>query len=185
MRIIAGAHKGRTLKTPTWNGLRPTSDRVRETLFNVLAPRIEGASLLDVFAGTGAVALEALSRGARAAVCVESNRRAGQLILENRARLGENEARCRLIVAPAERALRLPIEGGPFDIVFLDPPYDYASLGEVLVAASRQRAVGGVMIVEHASRRTLPQVPGAQVSRTIRAGDTSLSFFVGPASQQG
>ena len=72
MRIIAGAHKGRTLKTPTWDGLRPTSDRLRETLFNILAPRIEGARVLDVFAGTGAVALEALSRGAAQAVCIET-----------------------------------------------------------------------------------------------------------------
>ena len=181
MRIIAGTHKGRTLKTPTWEGLRPTSDRVRETLFNVLAPRIEGANVLDLFAGTGAVALEALSRGARSAVCVESNRRAGQLIVENRARLGEDEARCQLITAPAERALRLPIAGGPFDIVFLDPPYDYDDLDEVLEAALRQRAVGGVLIVEHASRRELPAIPGWTISRTLRAGDTSLSFFTEPS----
>jgi 16S rRNA (guanine(966)-N(2))-methyltransferase RsmD len=176
MRIIAGAHKGRTLKTPTWDGLRPTSDRVRETLFNVLAPRIDGANVLDVFAGTGAVALEALSRGARSAVCVESNRRAGRLILENRARLGEAEERCRLIAVPAERVLKAPIDGGPFDIVFLDPPYDYENLAGVLDAALSQRASGGVMIVEHASRRTLPPL-GATVSRTLRAGDTSLSFY--------
>ena len=178
MRIIAGAHKGRTLKTPTWDGLRPTSDRVRETLFNVLAPRVEGAHVLDLFAGTGAVALEALSRGARSAVCVESNRRAGQLILENRTRLGEEEARCRLIAAPAERVLKTPIQGGPFDIVFLDPPYDYDNLAEVLEAALRQRADGGVMVVEHATRRTPPPIQGAELSRTLRAGDTSLSFFV-------
>jgi 16S rRNA (guanine966-N2)-methyltransferase len=76
MRIIAGAHKGRTLITPKWDGLRPTSDRLRETLFNILAPRIQGARVLDVYAGTGAVALEALSRGAAQAVCIESDRRA-------------------------------------------------------------------------------------------------------------
>jgi 16S rRNA (guanine(966)-N(2))-methyltransferase RsmD len=177
MRIIAGAHKGRTLKAPTWEGLRPTSDRVRETLFNVLAPRISGARVLDVFAGTGAVALESLSRGARAAVCVESNRRAVRLIVENRARVAE-QSRCHVISVPAERALVEPIEGGPFEIVFLDPPYDYDNLAAVLPAALTQRASGGVMIVEHASRRSLPLPSGVEVSRTLRSGDTTLSFFI-------
>ena len=114
MRIIAGRHKGRTLKTPTWEGLRPTSDRLRETLFNVLAPRIQGARVLDVFAGTGAVALEALSRGAALAVCVESDRRATALIVENRTRTGE-EARCRIVGVRAERALAVPIDGRPVE----------------------------------------------------------------------
>ena len=76
MRIIAGACKGRRLKAPTWDGLRPTSDKLRETLFNILAPRIEGAAVLDVFAGTGAVGLESLSRGASRAVFIEQDRRA-------------------------------------------------------------------------------------------------------------
>ena len=83
MRIIAGTNKGRTLKAPKWDGLRPTSDKLRETLFNILQPRIEGARVLDVFAGTGAVALEALSRGAASATCVDSDRRAAGLIAEN------------------------------------------------------------------------------------------------------
>ncbi|MEZ5288522.1 MAG: 16S rRNA (guanine(966)-N(2))-methyltransferase RsmD [Vicinamibacterales bacterium] len=120
MRIIAGAHKGRTLKTPNWEGLRPTSDRLRETLFNILAPRIAGARVLDAFAGTGAVALEALSRGAAAAVCVERDRRAAALLEENRARVGE-ESGCMILRDDARRALAAPVPGGPFDIVFLDP----------------------------------------------------------------
>ena len=85
MRIIAGTHKGRVLKTPKWDGLRPTSDKLRETLFNILQPRIEGARVLDVFAGTGAVALEALSRGAVSAACIDNDRRAVALIAENAA----------------------------------------------------------------------------------------------------
>ena len=76
MRIIAGANKGRTLKTPKWEGLRPTSDKLRGTLFNILQTRIEGSRVLDIFSGTGAVALEALSRGAVSATCVDSDRRA-------------------------------------------------------------------------------------------------------------
>jgi 16S rRNA (guanine966-N2)-methyltransferase len=176
MRIIAGRNKGRTLKTPTWDGLRPTSDRVRETLFYVLAPRIEGARVLDVFAGTGAVALEALSRGAALAVCIESHRRAADLIAENRARTGEQQ-RCRIVSATAERALAAPIDGSPFDIVFLDPPYDYEDLASVMRAALAQRTTGGVMIVEHASRRPLPAISEGAPSRTVRAGDSSLSLF--------
>ena len=94
MRIIAGTNKGRTLKTPKWDGLRPTSDKLRETLFNILQNRIQGARVLDVFAGTGAVALEALSRGAAGATCVESDRRAAALIAENAAPLPRAGSLC-------------------------------------------------------------------------------------------
>src|SRR5919199_5554846 len=88
MRVIAGSLKGRRLKTPTWDGLRPTSDKLRETLFNILAPRIDGARVLDGFAGTGALGIEALSRGASHVTFVDSDRRAQQLIAENLAHCG-------------------------------------------------------------------------------------------------
>src|SRR5687768_17626925 len=88
MRVIAGRYKGRRLKTPTWDGLRPTSDKLRETLFNILAPRIEGARVLDGYAGTGAVGIEALSRGAAHVTFVEQNRRAAALIEQNLAVCG-------------------------------------------------------------------------------------------------
>lgn len=176
MRIIAGIHKGRRLTSPTWAGLRPTSDRLRETLFNILAPRIRGARVLDLYAGTGAVALEALSRGAVHAVCVESNRRAKALIEQNRAHLGE-EARCMIVGDGAERALRAPIHGGPFDVVFLDPPYDAAELDEMITAAAAQRAEGGILVIEHAARRDPPSGPGLTLTRTVRAGDSALSFY--------
>lgn len=176
MRIIAGTHKGRTLKSPTGDGLRPTSDRLRETLFNILAPRIRGARVLDAYAGTGAVALEALSRGATVAVCLERERRAAALLEANRARLGE-ESRCMILRDDARRALAVPVAGGPFDIVFLDPPYDLEELAEVTSAAATQRAAGGVLVLEHASRRTPPQVDGVAPSRCVRAGDSTLSFY--------
>src|SRR5690606_21223340 len=176
MRIIAGIHKGRTLTAPTWTGLRPTSDRLRETLFNVLAPRVAGARVVDLYAGTGAVALEALSRGAAYAVCVESDRRARALIEKNRARLGE-EARCMIVGDGAERALRAPIPGGPFDIVFLDPPYEAEGLDAVIAAAMAQRAEGGVLVLEHASRREPPSTAEAVPARTVRAGDSALTFY--------
>lgn len=176
MRIIAGIHKGRTLKTPAWTGLRPTSDRLRETLFNILSPRLAGARVVDLYAGTGAVALEALSRGAAHAVCVESDRRAQALIEENRARLGE-EARCMIVRDGAARALRAPIPGGPFDIVFLDPPYEAEGLDGVIAAALAQRADGGVLVLEHAARRQPPSTAEAAPQRTVRAGDSALTFY--------
>src|SRR5881296_1647079 len=88
MRVIAGSLKGRRLKTPTWDGLRPTADKLRETLFNILAPRTAGARVLDGYAGTGAIGIEALSRGAAHVTFVERDRRAQALIAENLARCG-------------------------------------------------------------------------------------------------
>lgn len=177
MRIIAGIHKGRTLKTPTWEGLRPTSDRLRETLFNILAPRVSGARVLDAFAGTGAVALEALSRGARAAVCVEHDRRAIRLITENRGRLGE-EDRCQIVGERVEGVLEQPLCGGPFDIVFLDPPYDRTDLDHLVSLGLAQRADGGCLILEHASRQAPPACGDVGPARTVRAGDSSISFYM-------
>lgn len=177
MRIIAGTHKGRTLTSPSWPGLRPTSDRLRETLFNILARRVPGARLLDVCAGTGAVALEAISRGARSAVCVEQDRRARALIVENRALIGA-EGQCMILAAEAGEALRTPIPGGPFEIVFLDPPYDVGNLDELVSAAAEQRAAGGVLVLEHASRREPPELHGRPPDRRVKAGDSTLSFYV-------
>lgn len=176
MRIIAGANKGRTLKAPRWDGLRPTSDKLRGTLFNILQTRIAGARFLDVFAGTGAVALEALSRGAVAATCIESDRRAAALIAENAARCGETE-RCVIIRDVVERALLTPLPGAPFDIVLLDPPYDYAPLDAAVVTAAAHRAEGGIVILEHASRVIPPQPDGLALTRTVTSGDSALTFY--------
>lgn len=176
MRIIAGTNKGRTLKAPKWEGLRPTSDKLRGTLFNILQTRIAGARVLDVFAGTGAVALEALSRGAAAATCIESDRRAAALIQENAALCRESE-RCVIIRDVAERALITPLPGGPFDIVVLDPPYDYAHLEAAVANAAQQRAAGGVVILEHATRVAPPQPAGVVLTRTVTSGDSALSFY--------
>ena len=154
MRIIAGANKGRTLKTPKWDGLRPTSDKLRETLFNILQARIEGARVLDVFAGTGAVAL----------------------ITENAALCRESE-RCAIIRDVAPRALKHPLPGGPFDIVVLDPPYDFTDLDEAVRDAAGQRAADGIVILEHALRVTPPQPDGLTLTRTVKSGDSALTFY--------
>src|SRR5512134_1705692 len=125
MRVIAGSLKGRRLKTPTWEGLRPTSDTLRETLFNVLAPRVSAARVLDGFAGTGGLGIEALSRGAAHVTFVERDRRAQALIAENLALCGIVGGYA-IIRASFDRGLDTVRSGPgftPFDIVLLDPPY--------------------------------------------------------------
>jgi len=128
-----------------------------------------------VFSGTGAIALEALSRGAVGATCVESDRRAAALIAENAALCRED--RCVIIRDTVERALLRPLPGGPFDIVLLDPPYDYAHLDAAVVNAATQRAEGGIVILEHASRVTPPQPDGLALTRTVTSGDSALTFY--------
>lgn len=177
MRIIAGAFKGRTLKAPSWDGLRPTSDRLRETLFNVIAARVPGAAVLDVCAGTGAVGLEALSRGAARAVFVERDARAVALIRENLARCGV-EGRYAIRRGQAETVLAVADPDGPFDLVVLDPPYDVPALDAIVARAASQLAPGGLLVLEHAWRRTPPATaPGVRRVRTVRAGDSALSLY--------
>ena len=179
MRVIGGDYKGRALKAPTWQGLRPTSDRLRETLFNVLAPRIRGARVLDVYAGTGANGIEALSRGAAAVTFVESDRRAQALIDENLARCGIAKG-CAIIRAPARRAYdtlgRSP-SFVPFDIVLLDPPYDQPA-AQALTGVDTLVAPGGLVVFEHARRAPAPDTVGRLVrTRDLVSGDSALAFY--------
>ena len=129
MRVIAGSLKGRRLKAPTWEGLRPTSDKLRETLFNILAPRIAGARVLDGYAGTGAVGIEAISRGAAMVTFVESDRRAQALIAENLAHCGVANG-CVIIRATVARAFDDYGTTKAFDLVLLDPPYEDEPRGD-------------------------------------------------------
>jgi len=182
MRVIAGSLKGRTLESPTWPGLRPTSDKLRETLFNIVAPRIVGARVLDAYAGTGAVGIEALSRGAAQATFVESDRRAQALIARNLARCAiENSyVIIRRAVVHALDALRHEPLFDPFDIVFLDPPYDEMAIGGVaaLEAAGSILAPSGVVVVEHARRQAAPGEAGRlQLGRDVISGDSALAFY--------
>jgi 16S rRNA (guanine966-N2)-methyltransferase len=176
VRIIAGACKGRRLKTPSWTDLRPTSDKLRETLFNIVAARVPDARVLDVFAGTGAVGLESLSRGAVLAVFVEHDRRAAALIEENATLCGARD-RCAIIRDTAQRALQKPIDGDPFDLIILDPPYDFEPLASVVSAAATHLAPTGLIVLEHARRRTVPESAGVRAARTVHSGDSSLTFF--------
>ena len=144
MRVIAGSFKGRRLVTPTWGGLRPTSDKLRETLFNVVAARVPGACVLDGFAGTGAFGIEAVSRGAAHVTFVDRDRRATALVAENLDRC-RVEGGYAIIAAAFRAALRGPLAAGEFDLIFLDPPYDEEGLDEVLAAAGNHLADQGLL----------------------------------------
>jgi len=175
LRVIAGKLKGRRLKTPTWDGLRPTSDKLRETLFNILAPRIAGARVLDGYAGTGAVGIEALSRGAAAVTFVERDRRAQALIEENLAHCGVADGYV-IIRASVARALA-GLQGDPFDIMIFDPPYGEAADG-LLAGAGEHLSAGGVLVVEHARRVATPERAGRlRRSREVTSGDSALAFY--------
>lgn len=175
MRIIAGRFKGRRLKTPTWEGLRPTSDKLRETLFNVMSPRIDGARLLDGYAGTGAIGIEALSRGAEHVTFIERDLRGAALIRENLRACGAagytiEQADIRVALA------RMPA-GVMFDIIVLDPPYGERGAGEVLDEAAWRLARDGVLVLERATR-VEPDSPASLVRvRDIRSGDSTLTLF--------
>jgi 16S rRNA (guanine(966)-N(2))-methyltransferase RsmD len=184
MRVIAGTWKGRQLKSPSWEGLRPTSDKLRETLFNVIAARVAGARVLDGFAGTGALGIEALSRGARSATFVERDRRAQALIAENLARCGivERHVIIREGLTTAIETLRSGPAFEPFDIVLLDPPYALTgadALEANLSSAGGVVAPDGMLVLEHARRAPAPRTAGPLIlSRTVVSGDSALSFFV-------
>jgi len=181
VRVIAGDFKGRRLKTPKWDGVRPTSDKLRETLFNILAPRIAGARFLDGYAGTGAVGIEALSRGALSVTFVESDRRAETLISENLAHCGVENGYA-IIRATVARAIdQLDAAAfGPyelFDIVWLDPPYDERP-DAVLAAAGVLMAPDGLLVLKHARRVPPPETAGGLVRvRQVASGDSTLSFY--------
>ena len=175
MRIIAGTLKGRRIEAPDWAGLRPTSDRLRETLFNVLAPRITGARFLDGYAGTGAVGIEALSRGAAHVTFVEQDPRAQRLIEQNLGRCAVEDRYAIIRAGFAAAALRAQ---GPFEILFLDPPYGAEPLMRALEAAAPLVTAGAVLIIEHAKRDTAPEtLAGLARTRELVQGDSILSFF--------
>jgi 16S rRNA (guanine966-N2)-methyltransferase len=180
VRVIGGLAKGRRLATLRTLALRPTPDRVREALFNILGARIDGAAVLDLFAGSGAIGLEALSRGARAAVFVESHEPACRLIENNLQRCGLYEPAvvwCREVLnaIPA-----LKVQRRIFDVIFLDPPYQTSLLEDSLhqLSDGRLLSAGGHVIAEHFFKRVLPEQFGRlHHSRLGRFGDVALSFY--------
>ncbi|WP_437966849.1 16S rRNA (guanine(966)-N(2))-methyltransferase RsmD [Sorangium sp. So ce260] len=179
MRVIAGRLGGRRLAAPRGEGTRPTADRVREALFSSLGD-VTGALVCDIYAGTGALGIEALSRGARRAVFVESGRPALATLRENLAALGLAEA-TRVVPLPVERALDLLRDEGPFDLALLDPPY--AALARAAAAAARLAgplgllAPAGRLVLEHARRDPSPEIAGLTCAAVRTYGDTAVSFY--------
>jgi len=179
VRVIAGALRGRRLKVPSGLEVRPTSDRVREALFDLLGDRIAGAMFLDAYAGSGAVGIEALSRGASGAVLVESHREALEAIEENLAIDPLLETGARVIASDIASALnRLFREKTLFDIVFMDPPYGpELERGLRLVSRAGLLASGGIVIAEHETRN-IPRPTAGLVARMSRSyGRAALTIY--------
>jgi 16S rRNA (guanine966-N2)-methyltransferase len=180
-RIIGGAGKGRRLKTACGDATRPTGARVRQSLFDILAPFIPGCRFLDAFAGSGGVGLEALSRGASRVVLVDKAQAAVEAAKENARFLASAGGEVRVFRQDARTAvLALADEGMRFDVVYLDPPYEsdlYLPLLESL-ADGPLLADGGVVVAEHFHKRALPETIGALTrTREKRVGDHCLSFY--------
>ncbi len=179
MRVTAGAAKGTRLRAPERAGLRPTSDMVKEALFNALAARLPGARVLDLFAGAGGLGIEALSRGAEEAVFVERDARGAAAIRENlRAARLAGRAAVRRANALTEIAA-LGRAGARFDLVLLDPPYGQGLQARALrlVAAAGILAPGGVAVAEGHWRDDPGEVEGLRRTRAARYGETGLWFY--------
>ena len=181
MRIIAGIYRSRLLEAPPGLSTRPTSDRLRETLFNVLAPRIERAAFLDLYAGSGAVGLEAMSRGAASVTWVERGEPALKTLRGNLARLGIREGFH--VHAGSVGAFLRSAREGSFHIVFLDPPYDMeeeyeSTLNRLGGPSAGMLAAGALVIAEHRRKQKLEDAYGAlSRMRRLEQGDAALSFY--------
>lgn len=188
MRVITGSAKGRPLKTVKDRAVRPTSDRVKESLFNIIGPRVVDASFLDLFAGSGSVGIEALSRGARVCVFVELQSAHLRIVAENLKTTGLQD-RAELIRRDARAALAdLGNRGRRFDLVFVDPPYGQNLVPEVLtlIDARGVLAEGGWVICEHHAKDPVPAVAGGLYKfREVVFGETVLSIYRAEARDAG
>jgi 16S rRNA (guanine(966)-N(2))-methyltransferase RsmD len=175
MRIIAGTARGVQLVVPRDRGTRPITDRVKETLFAILGDRVPDARVLDLYAGSGAVGIEALSRGAAQATFVERARTALAALHTNleRTRLS---ALARVEAADVQRFLR-ETSAGPWELVFVDPPYEERAIVAPLRAAVPHLAPGASLVAKHFWRTELPEVDGLEAVRQRRFGETMLTFW--------
>lgn len=180
MRVIAGVAKKRRLKAPKGLALRPTADRVKEALFNILKDRVEGCSFLDLFAGTGNVGIEAFSRGAVRVTFIDYSPRFIRFIKEN-LRLCGFENRAEVIRADAFEYVKRKIEQDKrYDIIFIDPPYRADLLEAFLPLLGRSSLLkdDGVMMIEHSRKIELPAIIGKlTIVKNYRYGDTVLSMY--------
>lgn len=180
MRVIGGTYRGRRLRAPQGLEVRPTSDRLRETIFNILAPEIEGSRFLDICAGTGAVGIEAISRGAARATFIDRSRRACSTIEENLKTIGAG-SQARVINSDAASALRrLDEEGAQCDIAFFDPPYASEIYSQVIamIASGSLLAEEAVLVVEH-RRKSPPESEHGRLKlyREVKQGESALAFY--------
>jgi 16S rRNA (guanine966-N2)-methyltransferase len=181
MRITGGQAKGRILATPKGRGIRPTSDRVREAIFNIIGQDLSGACVLDLFAGTGSLALEALSRGARRALLIDSAPRAIRLIRRNLSLCGFEE-RGDVLMRDLRRGVpwNHPLLRETFDLVFLDPPYRGRFIAPLLeeLAASGRLATASRLIAETSKAKSPPTATrGLRLCDTRTYGDTKISIY--------
>lgn len=180
LRVSGGVFRSRGLRAPRGVNTRPTSDRVREAIFSILASEglpEPGGRVLDLYAGTGALGIEAISRGAASAVLVESSRDALAAIADNLAELGIED---RVAVIPSRVERALPKLEGRFDVVFMDPPYaDVRTPGfaKILAEAGARVAPGGALLLEHDRDDAPPATPGLVVDRVRPYGDTAVTLF--------
>ncbi len=172
MRVIAGRFRSRKIKPVPGLNVRPTPDRLRETLFNILVPRIEGTVFLDAYAGTGAVGIEALSRGAKQAILIEKKPDAMAVLRENVQTLGIEKE---VLVVRGSASVQLPQQ--KCDIVFIDPPYEQVKDYGICLNALPETGCT-LAIAQHSSRLTLNDAYGPfKKTRVLRQGDNSLSFY--------
>jgi len=180
MRVISGKAKGRRLIATKGGAIRPTADRIKESLFNILPRDFSGMKILELFAGTGNISIEALSRGAESALLVDASERSARIIRENLRRL-ELTDRAQMWVMPVRRALNaVGRQGQKFDVIFLDPPYDQKLVGRSLelIASVDPVYPTGVVVAEHSVRETLKSsYRFLSLNDQRRYGDTLLSFF--------
>ncbi len=180
VRVIAGTAKGHKLQVPRGIAVRPTPDRAKEGLFNVLGDRVVDSKFLDLYAGSGAVGIEALSRGAAAVEFVEVRAHVARMIERNLMKTGLAE-RGRVVVAAAEEAIRrLADESRRFDIIFADPPYKSQKALEILQVLGRKEVLteDGLLVWEYASCSGFPRGVGKLACfRELRYGDTSFAFL--------
>ena len=178
VRVIGGTAGGLLLRVPKGERTRPTADRIKESLFNILRAVPAGARVLDLFAGSGALGIEALSRGAEEATFVEVDPEALRAIRENLAHTGF-AGRARVVRARLPRAEALAA-GGPYDLVFMDPPYDRGLVAPTLawLAGSGLLAPGARLVVEHSAKEEIPSgLKNVRLLRQERFGETRISFL--------
>jgi 16S rRNA (guanine(966)-N(2))-methyltransferase RsmD len=179
-RIIGGTGKGRRLRSPRGEATRPTGARVRQTLFDILAPRLVGCRFLDAFAGNGGVGLEALSRGASRVVLVDRSREAVQVVRLNAQAVAAAGGEVQVYHQDAQVAVAaLADAGARFDVVFLDPPYESELYEPMLERSEPVLESEGVVVAEHFHKRALPEtIGGLARTRSVRIGDHRLTFYV-------